>query len=658
MYDVLKPNQMTKGRLTPFLLSVLLAVVSVGIVSCREDAPARDRRGKHLEGQVSVSGAFALYPLTVQWANEFQVRHPDVRIDVSAGGAGKGMTDALNGMVDFAMLSREPHQEERDKGALAFVVGRDAVAPVFNSDNPLKDKILAHGISREAAGKIWLTGEIKTWGDLLGTSDKQPIHLYTRSDACGAAQTWAAWFGGVQEDLRGTAVYGDPGIATAVQSDKYALGFNNLAYAYDPQTNRPQEDLMILPVDNDSDGTITSEELFYETKDMLVHAIEEDRYPAPPARDLYLVTKGVPTDSASIAFLKFILSRHGQSFNEPAGYVKVSSAKLSEDHRMLRSARRGQRLKSDNTGTVTIVFLGFVLFLVCLIAGNRFIKSLSHRRIYKQRLSEIFMFCLTVGSVLFLVAMIVGLLVKSMPILHENSLWDLLSSSDWKPSQGKFGFLPFISGTLAVTLISLLLAVPISIFTAIFLTEYAPKIVKKTVFPALDILASLPSVIYGVWGILFLKPVFGYSLITASLVLCVMVLPLLVSLLVEIFGSVSRDMRDASFALGATQWQTTKKVVLRKSVPGIFASVVLALSKAMGETIAVMMVCGSVPAIPDSLFKGFYPIPALIGNNYGEMSSVPLYESAIMFAALILLVIVVIFNILSRVILYRIQKNP
>ena len=106
-----------------------------------------------------------------------------------------------------------------------------------------------------------------------------------------------------------------------------------------------------------------------------------------------------------------------------------------------------------------------------------------------------------------------------------------------------------------------------------------------------------------------------------------------------------------------SRWQTTKKVVIKKSLPGIFASVVLALSKAMGETIAVMMVCGSIPAIPKGLKSGFYTLPALIGNNYGEMASVPLYESAIMFAALILLVIVVIFNILSRIILYRIQKR-
>ena len=130
----------------------------------------------------------------------------------------------------------------------------------------------------------------------------------------------------------------------------------------------------------------------------------------------------------------------------------------------------------------------------------------------------------------------------------------------------------------------------------------------------------------------------------------------MVSLFVELFRVVPEDLRTASLSLGATPWQTTRKVVLRKSRVGMLATVVLATSKAIGETIAVMMVCGSIPAIPSSLKSGFYTLPALIGNNYGEMASIPLYESAIMFAALILLVLVIMFNVLSRVILYRIEK--
>ena len=273
-------------------MSVVLSMVVLMITGCGSG------RKQKLEGQVSVSGAFALYPLAVQWSNDFQVRYPEVKIDVSAGGAGKGMTDVLNGMVDYAMLSRELHKEEVDAGAVAFVVGRDAVIPVVNSENPHIQELLKRGITADEARKIWVTGEITTWGQLLGTKEKRKINVYTRSDACGAAQTFASWFDAKQEDLKGTAVFGDPGIAQAVQKDKWGIGFNNLAYAYDPQTHRPQERLAAFPIDSDMDGQISELEACYDTKEKLVHAIEEDLFPTPPARDLYFVTKGVQ------AFLK------------------------------------------------------------------------------------------------------------------------------------------------------------------------------------------------------------------------------------------------------------------------------------------------------------------------------------------------------------------
>lgn len=638
------------------ILNYILAVLSAicMLVSCGT-YPSGMKHEK-LDGQVSISGAFALYPLAVQWSNEFQVKYPGVKIDVSAGGAGKGMTDVLNGMVDYAMLSRDLHEEEKDAGAIAFVVGMDAVIPDVNAENPYIDIIQKRGITSDEARKIWVTGEIKTWGQLLGNNDRHKIHVYTRSDACGAAQTFALWFDSKQEDLIGTAVFGDPGIAQAVQKDKWGIGYNNLAYAYDPQTHRPQEGIAMFPVDSDMDGEINEEESCYATKEHLVHAIEDGIFPAPPARNLYFVSKGAPKDSASVAFLKYVI-KDGQKFNEPAGYVRISGKVQSEDMKLLRSSRRAADLRNNNTDLVIIVFFAIMLGIVALLSGSVFHRTLNKKRIYKQRVSSVFMFILTISSVLLLVSMIVGLFWKSMPILQENSFWSLVTSSEWKPSQKKFGFLPFISGTLSVTFIAICIALPLSILTAISLTEYSKKVVRKFVYPALDILAALPSVIYGVWGILLLIPVTGYSLITAALVLCVMVLPIMVSLFVEIFSSVPQDLRDASMALGATQWQTTKNVVLRKSLSGIFAAVVLALSKAMGETIAVMMVCGSIPAIPKSLFKGFYTLPALIGNNYGEMASVPLYESAIMFAALLLLAIVIIFNVLSRIILYNVQKK-
>lgn len=297
-------------------------------------------------------------------------------------------------------------------------------------------------------------------------------------------------------------------------------------------------------------------------------------------------------------------------------------------------------------------------------------RKTSRIRLVKDKMAGSVMFTFMVASVLLLILIGFGLVMKSLPILEEKSLWDLLFTSQWKPMRGDFGFLSFIMGTLAVTFIAIIWALPVSLFTAIFLTENSRSWVKKVVFPALDILAGLPSVVYGVWGVLVIIPFIsdklaphfveystGYSTLAAGIVLGIMILPLLISLFVELFSSVPREYREASLSLGATRWQTTKYVLLRKTFPGIIASVTLAISRAMGETIAVLMVCGNIVQLPHSLFDGCYPIPALIANNYGEMLSLPLYESALMFAALILFVVVFVFNIGSRLILRKIEQN-
>lgn len=291
-------------------------------------------------------------------------------------------------------------------------------------------------------------------------------------------------------------------------------------------------------------------------------------------------------------------------------------------------------------------------------------------RILKDKTASGFMFFLTVISLLLVFVMGIGLYLKSAPVFEEHTLKELLFSANWKPMKGQFGFLPFIMGTVWVTGIAVAMALPFALLTAVFLTEYAKSYVRKYVFPALDILAALPSVIYGVWGTLLIVPWIsnklaphfvdfstGYTVLAGGIVLGIMILPLLVSLFIEIFSSVPAELREASLSLGATKWQTTKFVVIRKTLPGILAAVVLAISRALGETIAVLMVCGNLPEVPRSLLDSCYPIPALIANNYGEMLSLPLYEAALMFAALILFVVVLFFNVISRIVLYRLEKT-
>ena len=321
------------------LVNIILpfVVAAATLVSCGGSSSNNkvENDGK-LKGELSLSGAFALYPLAVVWAEEFQKLNPDVKVDVSAGGAGKGMTDVLAGVVDFGMVSREVYPQEQEKGAVGFPSAKDAVVPTINANNPILDKILAHGITKEIAHKIWVEGNVKTWGDVLGTDDQTPIHVYTRSDACGAAETFANWFGAKQEDLGGTAVFGDPGLAAAIQKDIYGIGFNNIGYAYDNDSHKLNADLQIFPVDVDGNGSISADEQFYAKKEDVTKAIAEGKYPSPPARDLYLVTKGIPTDPVVIAFLKYVLT-DGQKKNEPVGYIEITKEKIDKALNLLEN---------------------------------------------------------------------------------------------------------------------------------------------------------------------------------------------------------------------------------------------------------------------------------------------------------------------------------
>ncbi len=280
------------------------------------------------------------------------------------------------------------------------------------------------------------------------------------------------------------------------------------------------------------------------------------------------------------------------------------------------------------------------------------------------------MLVVSIFIILLLLAIGFSLFFKALPIIREKHLWSLIADGEWKPFKGEFGFLPFILSTLYVSLIAIIIALPFSIFTSIYLTSYASKNLKRFFEPVIDLLSGIPPVIYGVWGTLTIVPLIsqkiapkfveystGYTVLAGGTVLAIMIIPLLISIMVEIFRSIPREMTDASLSLGSTKWQTVKKVVLRRSFPGIIAAVVLALSRAFGETMAVLMVCGNIPVIPHSFFDACYPLPALIANNYGEMLSMPSYESALMFAAFLLFIIVVLFNGASRFTLKQIEKR-
>ena len=305
--------------------------------------------------------------------------------------------------------------------------------------------------------------------------------------------------------------------------------------------------------------------------------------------------------------------------------------------------------------------------------------SYKRRRIIDQYLRRC-LYMLTALPVILVMALFVTLLVRSWPLLSIKPLWQLFSDQAWLPSQGQFNFLPFITGTLWVTFTALVIAVPPCLLVTIYLSEYAHQAIREMMKPVLDLLAAIPSVVYGVWGIiavvpwveqlsLFSKKFLGYipvlssqnptgfSILSGSIVLAIMIGPFIIAMGYEVLRAVPDGYREASLSVGATRWETIKFVLLPKTSSGMIAAIVMGASRALGETMAVLMVVGNVAHIPGSIFDPAYPLPALIANNFGEMLSIPLYDAALMTAAFILLILVLIFNIIASLMLRRIVQR-
>ena len=276
----------------------------------------------------------------------------------------------------------------------------------------------------------------------------------------------------------------------------------------------------------------------------------------------------------------------------------------------------------------------------------------------------------TIATVALVPVLLVALVLRSWSLLSAKPVLELFLGTIWLPTDGQFGFAPFLAASVWVTALSLVIAVPLSILGASYLAEYARPETRDWVKPLVELLAGIPSVVFGLWGLLVIVPAVryvalhlrvanttGYSVLAASLVLSIMVTPFLFSLSEEVFRTVPQGAREAALSLGATRWETTRDVVWKQTRRGILAVVVLSFGRAFGETLAVLMVVGNVPKIPLSPLDAGYPLPALIANNFGEMMSVPLYDAALMMAALVLLVIVVLFNVVARLTLWRLERH-
>jgi phosphate transport system substrate-binding protein len=284
---------------------------------------------KQKEGTLNISGAFALYPLVIKWSEEYKKEFPEIRFNISGGGAGKGMTDAMAGTVDLGMFSREITPAEKEKGVWWVGLCVDAVIPTISSNNPFIDSIKTRGITKSEFKAIFIDQTITDWNQIFKFGQSVKIQVYTRSDACGAAGTWAEYLNSKQEDLKGIGINGDPALAEAVSKDNNGIAFNNTNYIYDVNTGKKRPNMEVIPIDQNENGKIDPEENFYNSFNEVLSAVANGKFPSPPARELYFVAKGKPTKQATLDFIKWTLTK-GQKFIKEAGYVPITQEKIND----------------------------------------------------------------------------------------------------------------------------------------------------------------------------------------------------------------------------------------------------------------------------------------------------------------------------------------
>ena len=285
---------------------------------------------------ISFSGAFALYPLVQVWAEEYNKTHPDIRFDIQAGGTGKGLTDCLTGAVDVGMFSRELKDAEKAKGVWWIALCKDAGLPTMNATNSNLKSLQIRGVKKDEFKSIFVDHTIETWDQLLGTSSKtnKKINVYTRADAAGAADSWASFFGKKQENIKGIGVSGDPGVADAVRKDINSIGYNNTLFVFDAKSGKKLPGIEVVPIDVNGNGTIDADENFYGNLHQFLKAVNDEKYPSPPARQLYFLTKGKTQKKEILDFFKWCLT-DGQAFVNSAGFVPLPKGTLADQVKKL-----------------------------------------------------------------------------------------------------------------------------------------------------------------------------------------------------------------------------------------------------------------------------------------------------------------------------------
>lgn len=304
-----------------FIIAILVAG---GIFWAGTGSAFAQQQQQQLEGTITLSGAWAIYPTAVAWAEAFQIKYPKVKVDVSAGGAGKGVADAIAGLVDIGMVSREPEQAEIERGIAPIYILHDAVYPAVSETNPFIKELLKKGVNKKTWADMYITGAVTTWDAVIGSKVNKPLHVYTRSDSCGAAASWAKYFDKKQEELKGIGVYGDPGLLDAAKKDPLGIGYSNFSYVF-TREGTVLKGVKVVPIDANENGSADPDEI-YTTRAQAIKAIEEGKYPV--TRKNYFFVKG-KAQGLVREFIAFALSDEGTKIVDEVG----TSLPLKKDER-------------------------------------------------------------------------------------------------------------------------------------------------------------------------------------------------------------------------------------------------------------------------------------------------------------------------------------
>ncbi len=310
-------------------------------------------------------------------------------------------------------------------------------------------------------------------------------------------------------------------------------------------------------------------------------------------------------------------------------------------------------------------------------AVRAYLSSRGSGALADRSFSTLMLLC--ASSIFAIVLFILTILVLRSKLSLAAFGFKFFTHTGWDPVSGDFGAFPFIFGTVATSLLALLMAVPLAIGVAIFLTELCPRPLRAPISFLTELLAAIPSVVYGLWAVFVLVPLirdqigpfllrffgwthlfeganFGVGLLTASIILAIMILPIISSLTRDIMRAVPDSQREAVLALGATRWEMIRTGVLRNARIGIVGAVMLGLGRALGETMAVTMVIGNHPEIPHSLFAPGYTLASVIANEFSEATG-DLYLSALIEIGLALFLVTVVVNAIARLMVWAVTRG-